>query len=244
MLGCAALALSPIAIVDYLGVLVAITGLAIGILVLVSRGPGRGFAIAGTAVSAVALVVSVIAAFALTTVMAEGLEKNVAKAVEKQLYGSDTGSGDGSYDDGSGDDGYYPYTFGTSAGYDDGVEIVVDAPTTYVATADSSAADQRTSIEFTVTVRNNTRDELDPLLSTEVWSGADQVDGTPITDPTTGVGIPDRTAIPAGATKTYTYAFSVASAKDVTVEVAPGYEYDYYDFGYPNSTGSSDEQGS
>ncbi|MFI9492878.1 DUF4352 domain-containing protein [Streptomyces halstedii] len=246
-LGIAALVLGIIGtlsgLVPLLFWLAGILGLIALILGLSGRGrvkrgeaTNKGVTTFGAVLGLVALVLSVVGA----VIMFKAVD-DVVKDIDKKLSGSSAsakpggGSEDSPKDSGKGeekDSGKGGADSGTlegrdTAAYDDGLEVTVSNAAAY--TPDAYAAGHtkgNRAYKVSVVIENKTKKKYDSVLaSVDARAGADGVNAEQIFDGTVGEGF-TGTVLP-GKKVTVQYAFDApADAKNLTVEVSPGFDWD------------------
>ncbi|WP_438853899.1 hypothetical protein [Agromyces sp. M3QZ16-3] len=113
--------------------------------------------------------------------------------------------------------------------YDDGVAITVSAPTPYTPSEYAAGATHPNNVTITFTVANNSAETLELLSMPEVTSGG--VAGESITDLTnesvTLEPFGGNADVLPGQTFSWTMAYSLADASDVTVSISPtAFEHD------------------
>ncbi|MFJ3144734.1 DUF4352 domain-containing protein [Streptomyces halstedii] len=242
-LGIAALVLGIIGtlsgLVPLLFWLAGVLGLIALILGLSGRGrvkrgeaTNKGVTTFGAVLGLVALVLSVVGA----VIMFKAVD-DVVKDIDKELSGSSAsakpggGSGDSPKDSGK-DDGKDKGAADTlegrdTAAYDDGLEVTVSNAAAY--TPDAYAAGHtkgNRAYKVSVVIENKTKKKYDSVLaSVDARAGADGVNAEQIFDGTVGEGF-TGTVLP-GKKVTVQYAFDTpADAKNLTVEVSPGFDWD------------------
>ncbi|MEV3948137.1 DUF4352 domain-containing protein [Streptomyces halstedii] len=246
-LGIAALVLGIIGtlsgLVPLLFWLAGILGLIALILGLSGRGrvkrgeaTNKGVTTFGAVLGLVALILSVVGA----VIMFKAVD-DVVKDIDKELSGSSAsakpggGSEDSPKDSGQGeekDSGKGGADSGTlegrdTAAYDDGLEVTVSNAAAY--TPDAYAAGHtkgNRAYKVSVVIENKTKKKYDSVLaSVDARAGADGVNAEQIFDGTVGEGF-TGTVLP-GKKVTVQYAFDApADAKNLTVEVSPGFDWD------------------
>ena len=115
-------------------------------------------------------------------------------------------------------------TFGEWAVWDDGMEVQVGAPQEY--TPDETNAGftgTGTALRFTVTFNNNSSVSLEPIMFFIEMISAGQ-DSERIFDTAMGIDLPTDPVLP-GEALVWDVAFEVADPSDVSVGVAPGWQY-------------------
>ncbi len=204
--------------VNYGSWFLALIGLILGVVALVRRGRGTRLALAGTILSGVALILSVVLALVYTI----GFVTSAVQSAGSNLSAAEPGAGQTAPGGAAVD--VIPATFGQVVTYDDGMRISVGEPTPFTPSAAGVGADQASELAFTIEIYNGTGADYQPLPTSGVTSKG--VAGSPIVDPANGMsGIPPVAVIPAGQTVTYVEGYSVADPNDVGYDVAPGFEY-------------------
>ncbi|MFD4667531.1 DUF4352 domain-containing protein [Streptomyces halstedii] len=239
-LGIAALVLGIIGtlsgLVPLLFWLAGILGLIALILGLSGRGrvkrgeaTNKGVTTFGAVLGLVALVLSVVGA----VIMFKAVD-DVVKDIDKELSGSSAsakpgggGSGDSPKDSGKNEGAADTLEGRDTAAYDDGLEVTVSNAAAY--TPDAYAAGHtkgNRAYKVSVVIENKTKKKYDSVLaSVDARAGADGVNAEQIFDGTVGEGF-TGTVLP-GKKVTVQYAFDApADAKNLTVEVSPGLDWD------------------
>jgi hypothetical protein len=236
-LGTAALVLGIIGILFavipflfWIGTVLGLLALILGIVGLgrAKRGEAtnKGTATAGTVLGLLALIVSVI--IGIVTVMAvdEAVDE-LNKAVENTApKDASAGGADGSGDEAAADKGKALVADETSV-YDDDVQVTVSAPKPYSPTEFAVGhTEGNQAYQVTVTIENGGKEKYDTsLVTVDARAGKDGVTAEQIFDGDTGGGF-EGMILP-GKKATVTVAFDApADAKNLTVEVSPGFEYD------------------
>lgn len=211
--------------------LAGILGLIALILGLAGRGrakrgeaTNKGATTFGAVLGLVSLILSVVGAvltFKAVDDVVTDINKAVADSSASAKPAADGGAAGGT--DGKGD----TLEEGDSAAYDDGLEITVGAPASY--TADEFAIGHtkgNSAYTVSVVIENKGKEKFDAALVTVgARAGADGVNAEQIFDGTVGEGF-TGTVLP-GKKITAKYAFDApADAKNLTVEVGPGFEWD------------------
>ncbi|MER7311092.1 MULTISPECIES: DUF4352 domain-containing protein [Streptomyces] len=238
-LGIAALVLGIIGtlsgLVPLLFWLAGILGLIALILGLSGRGrvkrgeaTNKGVTTFGAVLGLVALILSVVGA----VIMFKAVD-DVVKDIDKELSGSSAsakpggGSEDSPKDSGKGGADSGTLEGRDTAAYDDGLEVTVSNAAAY--TPDAYAAGHtkgNRAYKVSVVIENKTKKKYDSVLaSVDARAGADGVNAEQIFDGTVGEGF-TGTVLP-GKKVTVQYAFDApADAKNLTVEVSPGFDWD------------------
>ncbi|WP_241843179.1 DUF2510 domain-containing protein [Agromyces albus] len=117
--------------------------------------------------------------------------------------------------------------FGQSMIWDNGVELSVSVPEPYTPSEYAAGADLPHNVVFTLTIVNNSTENLEPFPYERLSSGGQE--GSQIFDITgdgQDVGIAPTTVILPGESVTWRSAWSVADPNSLTMEIAPSFEYD------------------
>ncbi|MBM7441865.1 DUF4352 domain-containing protein [Streptomyces sp. HB132] len=215
--------------------LAGILGLIALILGLAGRGrakrgeaTNKGVTTFGAVLGLVALVLSVVGAvltFKAVDDVVTDINKAVADSSASAKPAADGGAAGGTAGDAEDKDDILRE--GDSAAYDDGLEVTVNAPAAY--TADEFAVGHtkgNSAYTVSVVIENKGKEKFDAALVTvDARAGKDGVNAEQIFDGTVGEGF-TGTVLP-GKKITAKYAFDApADAKNLTVEVAPGFEWD------------------
>ncbi|MFC8230036.1 DUF4352 domain-containing protein [Streptomyces sp. NPDC057287] len=235
-LGIAALVLGIVGtvsgLVPFFFWLAGILGLIALILGLAGRGrakrgeaTNKGVTTFGAVLGLVALILSVVGAV-LTFKAVDDVVTDINEAVADSSASAKPAAGGGGAAGGTeGKDDVL--RGGDSAAYDDGLEITVDAPAPYTA-GEFAIGHTKGNSAYTVSVviENKGKEKFDAALVTvDARAGEDGVNAEQIYDDKTGEGF-TGTVLP-GKKITAKYAFDApADAKNLTVEVAPGFEWD------------------
>jgi len=117
--------------------------------------------------------------------------------------------------------------FGSTMVYQDGVELTVSAPEPFTPSEDTLGANQASNVVFTLTITNNTTQELEPFPWPWVTSGGQGATGiSDVSDNQLVVGPgPDAPIVP-GGTVTWKSAWSVADPGSLTMQVSPDFTYE------------------
>ncbi|MFC9942320.1 DUF4352 domain-containing protein [Streptomyces pratensis] len=216
--------------------LAGILGLIALILGLAGRGrakrgeaTNKGVTTFGAVLGLVSLILSVVGAV-LTFKAVDDVVTDINKAVEDTSASAKPAAGGGAAGGGAagGTEGKgETLAAGDSAAYDDGLEVTVGDPASY--TADEFAIGHtkgNSAYTVSVVIENKGKEKFDAtLVSVDARAGEDGVNAEQIFDGTVGEGF-TGTVLP-GKKVTAKYAFDVpADAKNLTVEVGPGFEWD------------------
>lgn len=213
--------------------LAGILGLIALILGLAGRGrakrgeaTNKGVTTFGAVLGLVSLILSVVGAV-LTFKAVDDVVTDINKAVADTSASAKPAAGSGAAGgaEGRSDD---VLREGDAAAYDDGLEITVNAAEPY--TADEFAIGHtkgNSAYTVSVVIENKGKEKFDAtLVSVDARAGEDGVNAEQIFDGKMGEGFTATTVLP-GKKITATYAFDApADAKNLTVEVGPGFEWD------------------
>ncbi len=223
VLGIVAFVLAFIPAINTVGAFVALVGLVLGVVAIFQKRASKPLAISGSAISFVAGVLSIIMivvyAAAFVTAVNDSISKPVtssAPSAPASAAASDAAS--------AGPAASTNYSFGDTVTYKDGLAITVSAPTPYTPSDSAAGADQAANIQFTITLKNGTTKNYDPLLYPTVSSNG--TEASSITDIGNKVGLAPTTAVPAGQSITFVTAFSVADPTKLVLDISPGFGYD------------------
>ncbi|CAM5530044.1 DUF4352 domain-containing protein [Streptomyces atroolivaceus] len=217
--------------------LAGILGLIALILGLAGRGrakrgeaTNKGVTTFGAVLGLVSLILSVVGAV-LTYKAVDDVVTDINKAVADSSASAKPAAGGGAAADGGaaggteGEDDIL--RAGDSAVYDDGLEVTVGAPAPY--TADEFAIGHtkgNSAYTVSVVIENKGKEKFDAtLVAVDARAGEDGVNAEQIFDGRIGEGF-TGTVLP-GKKITAKYAFDApADAKNLTVEVGPGFDWD------------------
>jgi len=113
-----------------------------------------------------------------------------------------------------------------SEGYkwEDGLEIAVGQPVVFTPSEYAAGTGKGTSVKFKITITNKTGKAYDAsMLTTSAQSNTEEAEE--IFDTENGLGGSPSTQVLAGRTVTFSVGYTVANAKDVVLEVKPGFDY-------------------
>ena len=117
--------------------------------------------------------------------------------------------------------------FGDTMVWGDGVEMTVGAPEPFTPSEFAAGADQANQVVFTMTITNNSAENLQPLPFTRVSSAGQEGSQIFDVDAEGGqIGIPPVTAILPGQSVTWQEAWSVADPTSLTLQTAPSFGYE------------------
>ena len=118
-------------------------------------------------------------------------------------------------------------SFGATNVWEDGVELSVAEPQPYTPSEFAAGADQASNIVFSITITNNSTENLEPTPFPRLSSGGQEA--TQIFDVSgegEDVGIPPTTVILPGQSVTWQSAWSVSDPNALTMQIAPSFEYE------------------
>ncbi|MFI2368576.1 DUF4352 domain-containing protein [Streptomyces sp. NPDC018833] len=241
-LGTAALVLGIIGIIfgviPFLFWIGTVLGLLALVLGLVGRGrakrgeaTNKGAATAGTVLGLLALIASI--AIGIVTVMAvdeavDEINKSVENTAPKDTTKDTTkGDQDGAAKDDSAEEKGKALAADETSVYDDDVQVTVSAPKPYTPGEFAVGHTKgNKAYQVTITIENAGKEKYDAnLVTVDARAGKDGVTAEQIFDDKAGTGF-EGSILP-GKKATVTYAFDApADAKNLTVEVSPGFDYD------------------
>ena len=117
--------------------------------------------------------------------------------------------------------------FGDTMVWEDDVSLTVSAPEPYTPTEFAAGADQANQLAFTMTITNDSTENLEPLVYTRLSSGG--VEASQIFDVTadgTEIGVPPTTVVLPGESVTWIEAWSVADPDSLTMQISPSFDYE------------------
>ena len=118
-------------------------------------------------------------------------------------------------------------SFGETNVWENGVQLSVSAPEPYTPSEAAVGADLPDNLVFTITIRNNSSEHLEPSPFPQLSSGGQEAgqifdvmaDGQSVSVPPTTVVLP-------GQSVSWRAAWSVADPNALTMQVAPNFEYE------------------
>jgi hypothetical protein len=207
----------------FLGGILALVGLVLGVVALVGKRGSRLLAIIGTAVSGLALVISVIVTI-VTFVAAASAIDQITESIESTST-SQAPSAEAEAEDDSAETTTENVAFGETVTYDDGLAVTVSAPEPFTPGEYAAGADQAAAVVFTITITNGTDANFDPTLAYPSVASSG-VEASSVYDSDASLDQPS-TAVPAGQSVSWRAAFSVADPAQLILEISPGpFEYD------------------
>ncbi|WP_430645234.1 DUF2510 domain-containing protein [Agromyces sp. GXS1127] len=117
--------------------------------------------------------------------------------------------------------------FGETMVWSNGVSMIVSEPEPFTPSDLSAGADQAVDLVFTLTITNDSTENVQPVVFSRLASGG--TEATRIFDVGAEggqVGIPPTTAILPGSSITWSEAWSVADEASLTMQTAPSFEYE------------------
>ena len=110
--------------------------------------------------------------------------------------------------------------------WENGVQLSVSAPEPYTPSEFAAGADLPDNLVFTITIRNDSSENLEPTPFPQLSSGGQEA--SQIFDVSADgqeVSVPPTTVILPGQSVTWRAAWSVADPNALTMQVAPSFEY-------------------
>ncbi|WP_448006174.1 hypothetical protein [Agromyces bauzanensis] len=129
-----------------------------------------------------------------------------------------------------GDPGAGDLAFGETMTWDDGVALTVSAPEPYTPSDFAVGATRANHIIFTLTITNNSSEDLQPLPLPTLSSGDQEVSqivdlGGDLFGPGDDVGIPPTATVEPGGSVSWRVAWSLDDPSSLTLQVAPNLSY-------------------
>ncbi|NII51559.1 DUF4190 domain-containing protein [Frigoribacterium endophyticum] len=208
------------------GGILGLVGLALGIVALLKKTGSRLLAIIGTALSGLAVLISV--AVLVVGLVAAGSVRDSIDESSGETGGSsspDVAEPSEPTDDASEEASSENAVFGDVWSYDDGISVSVSAPQPFTPSETAAGADQAAAVVFTVTVQNDTGANYDPIEAYSSVSSAG-VEASQVFDSAQGLMGSPSTAVPAGQSATWQEVYSVSDPAQLVYQIAPGYDYD------------------
>jgi hypothetical protein len=120
--------------------------------------------------------------------------------------------------------------FGETMTWDDGVALTVAAPEPYTPSDFAVGATQANNVVFTLTIINNSTEDLQPLPLPTLSSGGQEVSqifdiGSDVFAPGDDVGFPPADTIEPGGSVSWRAAWSLDDPSSLTLEVSPSFLY-------------------
>lgn len=122
------------------------------------------------------------------------------------------------------------FAFGQTMTWDDGVALTVSAPEPYTPSDFAVGATEANNVVFTLTITNNSTEDLQPLPFPAISAGDQEVSqifdiGSDLADPGDDVGIPPTATVEPGGSVSWRAAWSVDDPSLLTLQVAPNFLY-------------------
>lgn len=206
--------------INYVSGVIAVIGLVLGVIALFLKNKTKGVAIAGAAVSFVALILSIALAIAYTSAFVVAVDDALpyVDSVTTEAAQPPSESGEVAPVESN-------PAFGTTFTYEDGMAITVGEPVSVVVSDSAAGADQANNVVFSVTITNGTAENFEPVAFSSVTSGG--VPASSIFDSAANIGgFPPTTTIPAGQSVTWDEAYSIADLNQIVFEVSPSFFYE------------------
>ena len=120
--------------------------------------------------------------------------------------------------------------FGETMTWDDGVALTVSVPEPYTPSDFAVGATQANTVVFTLTITNNSTEDLQPLPLPTLSSGDQEVSqvfdiGSDVIGPGDDVGIPPTATVEPGGSVSWRVAWSLDDPSSLTLEAAPSFLY-------------------
>ncbi|RZS64554.1 uncharacterized protein DUF2510 [Agromyces ramosus] len=120
--------------------------------------------------------------------------------------------------------------FGETMTWDDGVALTVSVPEPYTPSEFAVGATHANNVVFTLTITNDSTEDLQPLPLPTLLSGDQEVSqifdiGNDVTGPGDDVGIPPTATVEPGGSVSWRAAWSLDDPSSLTLEAAPSFVY-------------------
>jgi len=120
--------------------------------------------------------------------------------------------------------------FGETMTWDDGVALTVSVPEPYTPSDFAVGATQANNVAFTLTITNNSTEDLAPLPLPTLSSGDQEVSqvfdiGSDVIGPGDDVGIPPTATVEPGGSVSWRVAWSLDDPSSLTLQAAPSFSY-------------------
>jgi hypothetical protein len=120
--------------------------------------------------------------------------------------------------------------FGETMTWDDGVALTVSVPEPYTPSDFAVGATRENTVVFTLTITNNSTEDLQPLALPTLSSGDQEVSqvfdiGSDVIGPGDDVGIPPTATVEPGGSVSWRAAWSLDDPSSLTLEAAPSFSY-------------------
>ena len=117
-------------------------------------------------------------------------------------------------------------SFGETNVWQNGVQLSVSAPEPYTPSEFAAGADLPDNLVFTMTIRNDSSENLEPTPFPKLSSGGQEASQIfDVSAEGQAVSVPPTTVIEPGQSVTWRAAWSVADPNALTMQVAPSFEY-------------------
>lgn len=217
VVGVVAFALAFVPIVNYGAWLLAVAGVVLGAVALIRRPRPRALALAGTVLSGLAFVLSIVLALVYTAGFLSAVGGGGAAPAPAPTAQAPGATAEESV----------PATFGQTVTYDDGMQIAVSEPLPFTPSAEAAGLEGDLALSFTVTIYNGTSADYELFPFTLVT--ADGQPGSAVVDEANSMpGVPPVATLAPGQTVTSIEGYSfpdAAGSSAVIYQVAPGPEY-------------------
>jgi hypothetical protein len=225
VLGIIALVFCWIPFLNVLSIVLGVIGLGLGVPGLIGtlrgRRSGKGVAITGVVLSAVAIIAAIAISAAVTVAVDDALSGTKVSGSTGDDNSSAGGSGSGGDETGS-DDGVY--AFGDTVTFEDGSTLTVEAPTKLRLGKFSIGGEKFPAhVKYKATFTNNTDQVFDPTATSGSVTSAG-VEGDSVYQD--GLDAPDNPVLP-GKSVTWWMGYGVQDAADTQLTVSLGFlDYD------------------
>ena len=120
--------------------------------------------------------------------------------------------------------------FGETMTWDDGVALTVSVPEPYTPSEFAVGATRENTVVFTLTITNNSTEDLQPLPLPTLSSGDQEVSqvfdiGSDVFGPGDDVGIPPTATVEPGGSVSWRAAWSLDDPSSLTLQAAPSLLY-------------------
>lgn len=187
-------------------------------------------AIAALAVSVVGTIVGFVVFFSVVTTSfdeAFGEIEGSSGQIETSEEGADSEEGEEPVADAPAPAPSENLAFGDTMVWQDNVEMTVSAPESFTPSEFAAGADLPQNIVFTITITNNSAENLEPLTYSRLSSGGQE--GSQIFDSGNSageIGMSPTTVILPGQSVTWKEAWSVMDPNSLTMQIAPNWEHE------------------
>jgi hypothetical protein len=120
--------------------------------------------------------------------------------------------------------------FGETMTWDDGVALTVSVPEPYTPSEFAVGAAHDNTVVFTLTITNNSTEDLQPLPLPTLSSGDQEVSqvfdiGSDVVGPGDDVGIPPTSTVEPGGSVSWRAAWSLDDPSSLTLQASPSFLY-------------------